>query len=391
MGLNPLHFNGLTSATIFSNTVCGQPWYQYAWQDADRVSREEVARAIRKAELKIANEVGYNLIPDWIVDERRRTTRPYRKELYNLSWSNTRGQRLSVQAEKAYVVSGGIKASTAIEAGATATRSDSNGDSYDDLVTVSVATTVTDENEIRVYYPGEAGADEWEIKPINVSISGGTATITFNSWQLVDPDLQTDFAAGTADGDAAGTYLATVDVYRVYNDPQQQVTFLWEPSPINDCTCTGASCAQCTFQTQTGCLQVRDERLGFLTYIAADWDATNERFDASSSLVTRQPDQVRMWYYAGWRDQSLDRPNVEMDFFWEEAVAFYAASFLDREICGCENARNFIKRWQMDRAMVGSDFNWTITPSQADNVFGSRAGALYAFDATKQPDRKVGQ
>jgi hypothetical protein len=136
---------------------------------------------------------------------------------------------------------------------------------------------------------------------------------------------------------------------------------------------------------------VRDERLGFLTYIAADWDATNERFDASSSLVTRQPDQVRMWYYAGWRDQSLDRPNVEMDFFWEEAVAFYAASFLDREICGCENARNFIKRWQMDRAMVGSDFNWTITPSQADNVFGSRAGALYAFDATKQPDRKVGQ
>jgi hypothetical protein len=387
--VHPFHANQLYSNTFLTSLTCGEPWLQFQWQSADRISREELARVIKEAERRIANEVGYNLLPDWAWDERKRTVRPTRPELFNLGWTNARGQRLSTETLWGHVISGGIRASDAIETGVSVNRTDTDGDNYSEEVTATVTTTVTDPNEIRAYYPGESGADAWEIRPINVSISGTTATITFKSWQIVKPDLTTRISVEAIDAEDDNNYLDTIDVYRVYNDPQTMVNFLWEPQPRS--VCGTETCVACTFGTQTGCLMVRDPRLGIMTYWPAEWDAADADYDEVCPTICRQPDQVRLYYYSGNEDKNLTRSRVEMEDYWKYAVAYYAASLLDREVCDCENVRNFVKRWQVDRARAGRDQVYTLTTTQADNNLGTREGAIYALNCIRQPGRKIGR
>jgi hypothetical protein len=287
---------------------CGDPFYQYAWQNPLFTSREDVARAIREAEDKIEDVLGYFILPDWTVDERKQTPRPAKPELFAAASVNVRGMHKTIETSHGYLVSGGIRAQSEIELGVTATASDEDGDGYSETVTASTATTVTDANEIRAYLPGRSGADEYEIRPIEVSIAGGTATLTMKRWQLVDPDLQehlsAEVPANRIDAEEAASYVTTIDVYRVYNDPQTQVNLLWERPPIGCNNCDGSGCVACAFDTQTGCLFVRDERLGFMGYRPATWNATDEAFDTASPTVRRDPEQLRLWYYSGWQSTS---------------------------------------------------------------------------------------
>ena len=388
IGVSPLHFNGLDSSILKPAIVCGDAWQQYAWQHADQVSREDVGIAIRDAERKIAGEVGYNLLPDWTVDERHRTVRPSDPLFYS-NGVNVRGQRKSIDANWGYLISGGIKGKTIIEAGAAVVRSDEDGDGYDETMTVTAPTTVTSLDEIRVFYPGENGSELWEVRPIKVSLLANVATITFKSWQLVDPTLQERINANAIDAEAAGSYLTTVDVYRIFNDPQYQVEMLWE-QPFC-ASCGGTGCTECTEGSQNGCLMVRDNRLGTVVYSPATWDAEDQSFDQSEYWTPRDPDRLRLWYYSGWQDTQLERPRNNLDPYWETAIAYYAASLLDRPTCGCSNVTEFVKMWRKDKALVNEDGSFQITQSQMDNNFGSREGALYAFRRTREPQRKIGK
>ena len=389
VGINPLHLNGLSS-TLFGNNVCGDIWFQYSWQHSDRVGRDDLAMAINEAEQEISREVGYNLVPDWTVEERLPFTRPLVPGAYNLSGTNPRGMFKSIELSKGHVISGGVRAKTAIELGSAVVRTDPNGDGYSELCTVTVATTVTEEDEVHAYYVGKSGADIWEIRPIDVSISAGVATITFKSWQIVDgSDLDT-FDASAKDGDAAASYETTIDVYRVYNDPATQVQFMWENSPNLNCCST---CAACNFGTQAGCFHLRNPRLGIAVPAPASWDSTDEEFDAGEWTACREPDQVRFWYYSGYQDKAIDRYNVRMSPYWRYAVAFFAASKLDRPVCGCSNVQQFIDRWRIDvmanKFSDGTGMSINVTPEQLSNRLGSTYGALYAWKRINQNGVKV--
>jgi len=389
IGINPLHFNGLSS-TNFNNTVCGDVWFQYAWQNSDRIGREEVAQAIHEAEAVISKEVGYNLIPDWTIEERLDYRRPIVTGVFNLSGTNPRGLLKSVELRKGHVISGGVRAKTAIELGSAVVRTDQNGDGYSELCTVTVITTVTDANEIHAYYVGKSGADRWEIRPIDVSISVGVATITFNSWQIVVNTALDTLDAVAIDGDAVGSYETTIDVYRVYNDPATQVQFMWENAPGLTCCST---CAACTLGTQAGCFHLRNPRLGIAVPAPASWDSTNEEFNISEWTACREPDQVRFWYYSGYQDKSIDRYNVVMSNYWKYAVSFYAASLLDRSVCGCSNVNQFIERWRFDMMTstygngVGVSIN--LTTEQLANRLGTTRGALYAWKRINQEGVRI--
>jgi len=379
IGVNPLHANSLSS-TLFSGNVCGTNWFQYQWQHSDRVSREDVAEAISEAENDIALEVGYNLIPDWSVEERKLVTRPLVPESYSLSGLNPRSMLRSIELSKGHVISGGVKTKTAIELGSAITRSDPNGDGYSELCTVSVATSVTDTNEIHVYYAGESGDDGWEIRPIEVSISGGIATITFKSWQVVLKETMDTFDAEAIDGDDATNYETTVDVYRVYNDPSTQVQFIWERIP-GYTTCSSSTCVACNFDTQAGCFHLRDPRLGFAVPAPASWDSDDEEFDSAEWAGCRAPDQVRFWYYSGFQDKSILRYNVTMSRYWKRAVAYYAASRLDRPACGCSNVQQFIDHWRKDASLNTPELSFQVTPELMSNKFGTTMGAIFAYKA----------
>lgn len=398
MGVQLAHFNSVIPAGR-TPSVCQMPWLQRADMAVDRVGREEVAMAIADAEARIERYLQYRLMPTWEIDEWHGTIRPYRRELYNLNGADIRGQAQLVQTNWGHVLSGGIRSKTFI-----ATRpvafSDEDGDGYDETVTVTATVDVGQSPcEIFAYYPDKDGEDEFEVRPIKVEVSGATATITFRREQIVLEELLVDLVPpeddshlrGVADVDA--NFLEDVDVYRVYNDPQSQVTFLWEP-PAGGCSCCGGSgCAQCAYSAQTGCLMLRDDpRLGLVTYHPGSWDPDNLEFTSEGWVDCRAPDITRLYYYAGLRDKTLDCPTRRMDPHWERTVAYFAASLLDRPICECNNVHAWIQRWRYDYVSGEPDETAREVPRDAlDNPFGSTRGAVNAWRAVNAPGQVVGQ
>lgn len=384
MGFNPLHFSQLFSNTLFPNNTCDGVTFQDAWQHSDRVGRNEIAQAIQQAEQEIAREVGYNLLPDWSIDERL----PYPHAGQPAPWMgtglNSIGYLKSIEALRGHLISGGIRAKTLIQAGAAVVRTDVDTDQYAETCTVTVPTTVTDINEIHAYYPAKSGSDGWEIRPIQVTISGGNAQIVFKAWQIVAANQLDALDAQPLDAALAGSYETTVDIYRVYNDPSVQVQFLWE----NGGTC-GACCA-CQLGTQDGCFHLRDPRIGFLVPAPGTWDASEQEFTATEWSACREPDQIRLYYYSGNRDNHLARPYADMSPYWEYVVAYYAASKIDRAVCGCSNVAEQIEKWRRD-ALFSSEAmgNMVTTPEFAANRLGTSMGALYAYRRIHQNGVRV--
>lgn len=387
IGLNPLHWNQLVSTRLVPGTVCGDVFFQYSWQHSDRLGRDDIAMAIQAAELEIAAEVGYNLLPDWTVEERLPYPQPFVPEVFNTWGTNVRGVMKSVELRRAHIISGGVKTKSLIQAGIAIVRSDPDVDQFQELCTVTVPTSVTDINEIRAFYPAQNGADGWEIRPITVTLSGANAIITFKIWQVVAANQLDAINAQPLEAEGAATFETTIDVYRVYNDPSTQAQFMWENSEQLNCCGT---CIACQFSTQAGCFHLRDARLGLAVPTPGTWVAADQSFSALEWSACREPDQVRLWYYSGIQDLSLARPKVQMSHYWEYSIAYLAASKLDRPVCGCSNVQQFIDKWRRD-AMFSSEEEGAmqLTPDQAGNHMGTSLGALYAWRQIQRNGVKV--
>src|SRR3990167_8894609 len=117
MGIHPLHANQLVHAALMNNNVCGEVFFQREWQHSDRVGRESIAQAIQEAEQDISMQVGYNLMPDWTVEERLAYPQPDMPGVYGLSGMNPRGQYKSVELKRGHIVSGGMRTKAVIQAG----------------------------------------------------------------------------------------------------------------------------------------------------------------------------------------------------------------------------------------------------------------------------------
>lgn len=380
IGMNPLAFNQLQP--LHDNNVCGEIFFQQDWMHSDRVGRESIALAIAEAEQEISREAGFNLMPDWTLDERLDYPRPFIPEGYGTAL-NVRGMNKSVEALKGHVISGGIRRKTLIQAGLPVTRTDVDSDNYAETCTVTVAVAITDTNEIHLYYPAKSGEDAWEIRPIKVTINGGQATITFKSWQISAANQMDSMDAEVLDATLPGSYETTVDAYYVYNDPSTQVSFMWEGGGCG-------SCAACQFGTQSGCFHLRDPRMGFMVPTPASWSSDDNDFISSEWSVCREPDQVRVWYYSGWVDNHLARPYVELSPYWKTAIAYFAASKFDRPVCGCSNVKEFISKWRRDAAFSSEDAgSFNLTTEQGSNRLGTSAGALYAWRKLNHPGVRV--
>ncbi len=394
MGVPPLHFWGVNIDSMQTASVCSSAWFQHPWQGGGKVSRDDVAYAIAEAERDIEQQVGYRLLPSWEEDEWNPTIRPYRPEMTNLNSRDVRGRSQIVFAKQGHLLSGGIRSVTTIAEDA--------GVSYANdgmlpttwlnraTVTVGISGDEISDDEVAVYYPGHGGDDRWRIRPCEVSHVADQYTIHFQREMALVPSYFDSYeglglraAAGTDDAN----FLATVDVCRVFNDPQQQATLLWEEG---GCSCPSGSCA---YGTQTACLMLRDDpRLSIVVYNPAEWNPDTLAFEGRPMVACRQPDLVRLWYYAGWRDRNADHPLLELDSQWARIVAYFAASKLDRPACACTSDQ--FNQWQADLAFSGGiDETGTYSLSASDlaSPFGTRRGALQAWRHVKQPGVVVGR
>lgn len=388
MGIHPLHANQVRIDG--QNPHCSDIYFQHEWQNSDHVSREEIAQAIAEAEQQIEEWLGYHLAPTWEVDEWRPTNRPFRPELVNLNGGDVRGYKQTVRADWGYFITGGIESRTLVEADADIVYTDVDSDGYFETATVTVNTVATDRNEIKIFYPGKDGDASWEIRPTEVDIDLGVATITFRRELAVNPDLLEVYDTENAEaiGQDNDDFLETVDVYRCYNDPQSQVSFLWEPLNSGDCaTCNGSGCTNCAYATQTGCLILRGEpRQSLVGLSPGSWDNDNQNFTSEAWNVGRLPDIARLYYYSGWRDKSSRYP-TRLAEEWQRIVAYMAASRLERPPCEC--SADTWRYWRTDFLLARGDedgpayyqpfVNRTAQSNPLDQPFGSRRGELYAW------------
>lgn len=401
LGIDPRHFNQVTTSAKPPN-LCSQVWKQYAWQENAQVGREDVALAISMAEQMFEAEVKYKLLPDWQVDERAHLTKAGFPNVLNISSQDARGFPMTINTLFAHLVSGGIEGKTLIQAGVGVTYSDEDGDGYPETATIAVATTVTDPEQIAVYFPGENGRDDWEVRPLNnpltrrrdVTIVGGVATIVVTREQLVDPDLWNALEPEAVNGNLDPNFLSTVDVYRHFNDPQQAVTLLWSPRG-SLCDCASGTCPTCAHSTQTGCLIINDHRIGSFHFRPATWNAVTEQFDSASFVVGRNPDNARLWYYAGFRDMSKDAPNLEMDTQLELAIAYLSLTLMRRAVCGCNNIQELFRQMNQDLALnLGTDAgseSFQLSDRVLLNPWGTKRGAQAAWTIAQSGNRKIGQ
>lgn len=385
MGINPVHFNGIDLPNLSPSVTCGQPMMQYDWQSAGAMSRETLATVIADAEDRISSYVGFKLLPTFEADERHPWPRSVDPSRMAMGTRTPTGQQAAVKMNWGHVIAAGVRRADLVEANAPIVWSDPDGDGYRQTATITTVTTVTDRNEIALYAPGTLGDPEWEIRPIKVVISGGSAVITLRRELLVIPALQEEFTSRAVDGSDDANFLPNVDVYRVWHDPSQQVHLLWEGG--STCGCGNSGCTTCYIQGQFGCAVVRNYRLGLVAASAGAWNSDTSTFESAQLALGRAPDSARFWYRAGYRDATVPRSMHEMYPKWARAVAHLAAGSLEHPLCECQNTAHQLSYWRDDLSFVkgtqSSSESYRTSARTLDNPFGSTRGALVAWRAMR--------
>lgn len=388
LGFNPLHAMGVEWHSEKTTVpLCPDVVMSYDWQNADAVSRDQVANAIAEAEAMMERELGFRLAPSWEEDEWNMAARALPPEQLGRVY-DARNAANTVTAQWGGIISGGVEKRDLLQAGVPINWTDEDGDGYFETGTV-VTATLTDEIlacEVEVYYPGHAGAARYQIRPATVTAAGAVATITFRRELAVVEELQETMEPVPASPKDDADFLDNVDVYRHWNDASDQGMVLWGPFSVCQ-ACTGSGCPMCAYTVQPICLHLRSTpRMGILGWTPATWNATNRNYDYTNVAVERQPDIVRMNYYAGLMPPE-GCPST-MDPLWGRAVSYLAVTLLDRPPCSC-SAEKF-EHWMEDFAAVrGGEQGKTFQFGNRrilDNPFGTSRGAVYAWRRVVAPD-----
>jgi hypothetical protein len=404
MGLNPLHFNGARLPQVTPEPLTVAPdwserpiWQQFGWQNTSIISRDHLARTIQQAEFDIAKFLGYWPAPQWASQEVHRYPRPNRPEFYG-SGLNVRGQLKEIKADFAKIIAVGPRAvgdAVVATEGVELIFSDPNLDGWNTLATITVATDITDECEVRVYFANQNGDPAWEIRPLkSVSIAGNVATITIDSWLLFDPDVTNAFPTGevtSIDASVAANYVTSVEVRREYtNSIATNVTFYWEREPgtalnvpVLCCpVCDSAGCEACTLITLNGCMAIRDAENGILAPAPATYDAVDDiRWEKVSWAQCREPDQLKIWYYSGLQSEYGLRGSCDkLDSAMARTIAVLATARLGWGFRAESGVSSVIDFWQRDQAESFPDGSTIFTPpSILDNPFGTRRGEVATY------------
>ena len=370
LGVDPYHFNGIQGTYAPKYPRCDDMWLQHDWQSAGQLSSEALAFALRQAEDVVMEHLHWSPVPQWFEEEVSLT--PYYKVEAWTNW-NSRGQPKSLFTRWGMVVEPGRKASTYIDT-PSIVWVNNDGDTFTETAQITFATTVTDEQELRVFYPGESGEASWEIRPLNsVTIAAGVATIEFPRyliplWDLVEALPTDDDPHVDINGDLDANFLDEVDVYRVYTDVSQQATFYYDPSQ----SCAGVPC---DLTGETGCLFIRDARRGILAYQRSDWNSTTESYD-SAAWTYGVPYKATIYYRAGKQDSRQMFPKLQMDEALERMISFYALSLLDTELCGCDNTKKIWQYMTADLAEIKESNRFMMSWNALDNPLGTTRAAM---------------
>ena len=359
---------------------CRDVFYQSFYM-RNAISRDEIALAIQRAEDMLAKALGFYPAPRYFIGEPLQYPRKRMPYAYGLgAWSivpftmGRHGYSASVNTRFQKIQAGGTLARTLIGDPANLTLIDSTtglpavapaiNDTFTATITVPSGTLAS---EIGVYFlaadrvPVNSDVNEsWRLRPVNISVSGTTATITGHSTLLVLPALETIPNPQPLDVTDANIYASEVTVYRVYTDTDNQGVAIWEADPnCNDAPCDPAEIGVC--------MGNRNWNMGqtFIGFTDADCCAT-----------WRAPEQVRLNYLAG---EALDE-NGHMKPEYAQYVAHLATGLLANFPCGCDRSSKVIDYWRFDvSSMDETQGGRPLTTEEQASPFGFSRGALYVW------------
>lgn len=394
---NPFHFWELANSVVPVTSACNSLVRKYAWQHADAVGRADVETAIQAAEDRLREYLGYAVAPRYV-----EKTVPYPHYLNDQVWRfgmgrEPSGRMLPVNLRDGYMQAVGVESITSL-GNIVANLSDTDGDTLLDTFTATVATTETDPTKLALYFTStdrldtDAISEKWRIQPVKVSISGGVATFRGRSWLLVQPIYYEGFATNQngRDPNVAGTYVTNVEAAVRTTDPNgntlatAQAVLLWETLPCygwwgccgTTMTYTGNARDPASTGQAIARVGIRDAKNGILLPAQAVLNTSTGEWMATYWSDFREPDQVMVRYLAGWPLE-----NGAISLKWQLIVARMACAELARRICACDAANQELYHWQFDlsRAAGANDEQYSISPADLDNPFGTRRGHVWAW------------
>ena len=394
LGVNPFHFWGLSNSSVPLESKCNSLWYEYAWQDADSLSRDDVRRALVDAERQMHAELGFRVAPQYD-SQTLAYPRPAQIGLSYRAPLDGDWRLFAVRLPgEGYVQAAGVETLTLIDDNATVDYSDSDGDTVQDTFTVTATVTAgTSPLEIAVYfssterYDGTGAGERWRVQPVRVSVVGTTATITGRKWLLAKPALyeRTTMRKGVdndgLDPSEAANFVTTVDVYRRWTNQDgttnetSQGLLIWEPGTGCCGTSTDRSTDPAAIASAIARVGARDFEHGLVIPGQAGYDATTGTWSGSTWDGCRQPDRVTIRYLAGYPLQTrTTAPDYgQMDARWREAVCMLAAASLSCASKACEGLKRILAYWQEDLSEKNA------TQEILNSRFGTRRGQVEAW------------
>lgn len=329
--------------TFGREAQCDTVWYQFSYQK-QFLSRTEIALAIAQAEAVLFKDFGYHLSPKYRVADEH--SYPNDSRLKTPDWLTPRGEWKSVNLRGARLQGLGVISRTVIEADASYTPSDTDGDGIDDTFTVSIATEETDPANIALYFSGanrDALDETWRIRPVVVTINSGTATITGHLAQLVNPALQLSLDPSALQvNDVPSIYVPTVDVYVVKPDETTIGTAYWNRRE-------GVRLAS------TADITIAD--------IDNNRTATIRPVINACTLYQSAPDRVEINYLSGLPLDSRGRVREP----YAQIIAYLSCAYLPALACGCDRAEQKLE-FMRNIPSDGEQGNYPITIEQVNEI-----------------------
>lgn len=381
IGLNPFWFaqigKDVPERGNFQNIKCEHTLFQSPYQAYEFLGRDEIGDAIAEAESLIANILGYYPAPKYFVNEPHQYPRSYNRQFpYRRGMRNAAGGYKSIQTKYGHIQVMGIENLTLIDASVPTVLSDETASGIDDTFTATVAVPAgTTAAAIAAFFiPADRptlSLAESEIKPLNVSIAAGVATITGHISLLVKPILQLAVAPLELSATDNTIYASEIAVYSRATDITDTGSLRW----FNVLPCEQPPCE---ISIETACFGIQDMELGYVYPLPAEWNATTEQFDLSyPCCVGREPDKLTVNYLGGAERQD----NGLMQRNFARAVTLLATSLLPNRTAGCTRADQ--RLWHYKKQPIAD--NGVLEVSQklmeeTAEVFGNNSrGACEAY------------
>ena len=386
MGINPIQFMSGSTVDTFPSTGCTDRWRQYPWQDEAKVSRDELAREILQAEKDIAAELGYYPGLLWREEEKIQYPKYFKRGYTTVSGTNVAGYYKSVKPVYGYIVEPGTRQVEFIGSASFGSGSivlvDEDGDGFSETAKITVATTHTSPYRHKVFYTGQAGRAEWEIRPASTKIiDSGNLVVRMPVQLLFKPELLAAYPGPDGYQDIDPTLLASlediVDIYHETADPSDGNLFHWNESNqlVDDVEHT----------TQLAALetQVTHRNAGMVTVTPATYDAVSKSFTPVVFSVPREPDYVQVAYLSGDYEEDVRRGTWIVPTDLAQAITYMATARLPRPLCvQCQNVKDKEKRLRVDMAFSANGETGDVrfvTRHVLRSPFGTKVGEVEAW------------